>query len=345
MPVRMVTNEGPTGKLVESSKLNGSGARSILLVHGRDFKPAEQPLLDISLSALRSGIQRDYADHVDAYDMMVKEFAYYGDLANTLLESGGKQYDEQLDLGDRNSALSRLKAIPARKRFGIRQYDRLPGKSALREFAADVAAPVLGTIGLTMPLIRCVSKDCAEYLSAKTNYAQRVRERVRNKLCKMLERGDQVLLMTHGLGCIAAYEVLWQLSHDPEFKDQYAGAKVDTWLTLGAPLGDTHIRKRLLGAKKAPGERFPTNVITWHNVSAEDDYMCHDNTLADDFKKMMHQRVVSAVHDHHVYNLSVRYGKSNPHSSVGYYIHPRVAKIVVDWMLATRVQEEPKYTL
>ena len=329
---------------MESRNDSGGGAHSILLVHGRDFKPAEQPLLDISLSALRSGIQRDYTDHVDAYDMMVKEFAYYGDLTNALLESGGKQYDEQLDLGDRNSALSRLKVIPARKRFGIRQYDRLPGKSALREFAADVAAPILGTIGLTMPLIRCVSKDGAEYLSAKTNYAQKVRERVRNKLCKMLDRGDQVLLMTHGLGCIAAYEVLWQLSHQAEFKDQYGGAKIDTWLTLGAPLGDTHIRKRLLGAKHVVGERFPTNVITWHNVAAEDDYLCHDNTLADDFRKMMHQRVVSAVHDHHVYNLAVRYGKSNPHSSVGYYIHPRVAKIVADWMLASGVEEAPKYS-
>jgi hypothetical protein len=40
----------------------------------------------------------------------------------------------------------------------------------------------------------------------------------------------------------------------------------------------------------------------------------------------------------------VRYGKSNPHSSVGYYIHPRVAKIVADWMLASSVQEAPKYT-
>lgn len=329
---------------MDSSDTSSGGPRSILLVHGRDFKPAEQSLFDLSLAALRHGIQRDYADHAEAYDMMAKEFAYYGDLSNELLESGGKQYDEQLDLGDRNSALANLKAVPVRKRFGIRQYDRLPGKSALREFAADIAAPVLGTIGLTMPLIRCVSKDCAEYLSGKTDYAQRVRERVRNKLCEMLDRGDKVLLISHGLGCIAAYEVLWQLSHDPDFKDQYGSAKVDTWLTLGAPLGDTHIRKRLLGARNAVGKRFPTNVITWHNVSAEDDYACHDNTLADDFKKMMHQRAVSAVHDHHVYNLAVRYGRSNPHSSVGYYIHPRVAKIIVDWMLATRITEEPRDT-
>jgi len=79
-------------------------------------------------------------------------------------------------------------------------------------------------------------------------------------------------------------------------------------------------------------------------VSAEDDYTCHDNTLADDFNSMLDQRVVSAVNDYHICNLAVRYGKSNPHSSVGYYIHPRVAKIVVDWMLADRIQDTPTYT-
>jgi len=149
--------------------------------------------------------------------------------------------------------------------------------------------------------------------------------------------------MTHGVGCVVAYDVLWQLSHDAEFKAQYGQAKVDTWLTLGAPLGDRNIRKRLMGAKEAAGLRFPTNVISWHNVSAEDDYTCHDNTLADDFHPMLDQRVVSAVKDYHICNLAVRYGKSNPHSSVGYYIHPRVARIVVDWMVAEQVQDTPTY--
>ena len=37
---------------METSNVSGGGARSILLVHGRDFKPAEQSLLDISLAAL-----------------------------------------------------------------------------------------------------------------------------------------------------------------------------------------------------------------------------------------------------------------------------------------------------
>jgi hypothetical protein len=60
--------------------------------------------------------------------------------------------------------------------------------------------------------------------------------------------------------------------------------------------------------------------------------MCHDNTLGDDFRDMLKQRQVSCIRDYRIYNLAVRYGKSNPHSSIGYLIHPRVSKLVADWL-------------
>ena len=269
--------------------------------------------------------------------------AYYGDLTHKLLSDLGQEYDDQLDMGDRNNALQVLRGISVRKRFGIRHYDCLPGKTAVPEFIANFIAPACGVLGMTMPLLERISQDFAEYLSGKTAYAEQVREQLRNELCEVFDRGDRVMLITHGTGCVVAYDVLWQLSHESPFAEKYGDAKIDAWMTLGAPLGDNNIRKRLLGAD---GElvSYPTNVITWHNVSAEDDYTCHDNTLADDFNSMLDQRVVSAVNDYHICNLAVRYGKSNPHSSVGYYIHPRVAKIVIDWMLADRIQDTPTYT-
>jgi hypothetical protein len=303
-----------------------------VVVHGRDFKPGEEDLLDISYRALRAGVRRDYPDNVPLLEEARFELAYYGDITNAYLEGLGKRYDEKLDVGDRRNAHVALRQIMPRKKFSIRQYDRVPGKSAIREFAADMLAPLLGAVGLTLPLIRLVSRDSAEYLAGKTDYADKVRERVRNKLCEALGRDGRVLLMSHGLGCIIAYDVLWELSHDDELVARYGERKVEAWISLGAPLGDMHIRKYLKGADGRPEARFPTNVISWHNVAAEDDYTCHDNTLADDFKKMLHQRLVSAVNDYRIYNLAVRYGKSNPHSSIGYYIHPRVSKIVSDWL-------------
>jgi hypothetical protein len=102
------------------------------------------------------------------------------------------------------------------------------------------------------------------------------------------------------------------------------------------------VRRRLLGAGSKGRMRFPTNVMTWHNVSAEDDYLCHDNTLSDDYKAMLKQRQVSSIRDHRIYNLTVRYGKSNPHSSIGYLMHPRTAQIVADWMANQTPAPEPK---
>ena len=326
-------------------ELSGVSNRSLLLVHGRDFKPCAEVHMDLSVAALRSGIERDCPDLLDSFDAVQKSTSWYGDLNARILHARGKQYDEKLDIGDRQNVLTALREIKLRKRFGIRQYDQLPGKSAIPEAVADIAAPVLGAIGLSGPIIKAVSKDFAQYFDQKSDYAMQVRDRLKERLCELMDRGDRIVLLSHGTGSVVAYDVLWQLSHDPDLKEKYCDKKVEIWMTLGAPLGDTHIRKRLLGAKEKPATKFPLNVINWHNVAAEDDYTCHDNTLADDFKMMLQKRVISAVHDYRIFNLAVRYGKSNPHSSIGYYIHPRTTKILADWLQSDAAHSTPKYTL
>ena len=319
---------------MDDTKTNHS-RRSILFVHGSDFKPPAEVFLDEASTALRSGVERDFPDNLELLDSVGLELAYYGDLGNEFLRAHGKHYDEQLDIGDRRNALETLRKIPQRKRFGLRQYDSLRGKSAIPEAIADVASPLLGALGLVTPLVSMVAKDFAIYLRGNTEFTEQVRERVRSKLCDMLNRGDQLLLMTHGTGCFIAYDVLWQLSHDERFNADYSGAKVDLWMTLGSPISDDKLRKRLLGARRSGKARYPTNVITWQNISAEDDYVCHDKTVADDLKKMMREHVISSINDHRIYNHTMRYGKSNPHCSLGYFIHPRVAKIVVEWLQAS----------
>lgn len=280
---------------------------------------------------MRAGLQRDFPDCVECFDALSIDLAWYGDLNATVLNGKGRVYDEGLDVGDRQNALRALSEITPRKRFGIRLYDTLPGKSALPEFFMDVGAPLLGAVGFRMPVLGKIAKDFAAYLD-DVEFAEEARRRLRDKLCELMGRGDRIMLVTHGTGSVIAYDVLWELSNDTETYKEYGDCKVDQWLTLGSPLGDRTVQRRLLGAKERVESRFPSNVISWHNLAAEDDYSCHDTTLADDFKKMMVQRRVSAVHDYRIFNLAVRYGKSNPHSSIGYYIHPRLAKILSDWL-------------
>lgn len=311
---------------------SGTSGRSLVIVHGRDFKPSGKDLLELIDAALAAGVQRDHPNLLTEYQGLTKELAYYGDLANALLAQKGGKYDEQLDIGDRRNAFHLLKQIDKRKKFSVQRYDNLPGKSAIAEFVAHIAMPVLAPVGLASTLIGRVARDLGEYRNAKSDFASQLRQRVRDTLCAALDRDDQVMLISHGTGCIVAYDVVWQLSHDPVFSEQYADKKIDVWLTLGAPLGDAVVAKKLLGAKDKTGKRHPKNIVSWNNVSAEDDYCCHDNTLANDFKAMLKEKLVSCIRDYQIYNLAVRYGKSNPHSSVGYYIHPRVSQLIADWL-------------
>ena len=314
-------------------------------MHGRGFKPTAEDLIDINVAAMNAGLERDYPEHVDAFHTLAKKLCYYGDLTNEFLTAHGKHYDEHLDIGDLRNALQNLKSIERKKNFGVNRYDRLPGKTALREFAADVCAPILGSLGLSRLLIAAVAKDLAEYWNVRSDYGTQVRERVRQSLCEALDQDNRILLVSHGTGCILTYDVLWQLSHEAEFAGRYATHKIDTWLTLGSPLGDSMVRRRLSGAREKGRSKYPTNIVSWHNVSAEDDYYCHDNTLADDFRSMLKQRQISSVRDYRVYNHAVRYGKSDPHCSLGYLIHPRVALIISDWLTSVPPGPLPKSIL
>jgi hypothetical protein len=312
--------------------ISGSSDRTLLFVHGRDFKPAANELLDICIASVKAGIKRDYPDCLDKFLAVDKQIAYYGDLSNEFLTSQGRRYDVELDVGDRQNLLHALAAIDKRKNFGVHRYDRVPGKTALAEFAAGVVAPVLDKLGMSKALIAKVCVDLGEYWNEQNDFGDKLRDRVRGAIVSALKSDKHVMLITHGTGCVIAYDILWELSHEEKYAVEFSGHKIDAWLTLGAPLGDSMIRRRLLGAKNKGLEKYPNNVVSWYNVSAEDDYLCHDNTLADDFKEMLSRKMVSFIKDYRIYNLSVRYGKSNPHSSIGYLIHPRVAQIVATWL-------------
>lgn len=308
--------------------------RTLLLVHGHDFKPAADVYFDLALSAIRAGLERDYPDEIDDYLTINKRISYYGDVIDRLLCGLGLDYDDVLDVGDLRNALAQLKMFTKRKQFGVDRYDRLPGKTAAKEFAVGTIAPLLIPLGFNKPVIARVAKDIKEYWYGDGSFAEAVRTRVHDKISAAMDADEKIMLVSHGFGAIVTYDVLWELSHDEKFAAERRRQKIDTWVTLGAPLGDVLVSRRLFGAKEKGRRKYPTNVVAWKNLAAEDDYMSHDNTLADDFKPMLKLRLVSSIRDHMMYNLCVRYGKSNPHNVLGYLIHPRFAQVLVEWLKA-----------
>lgn len=323
-------------------RLHGNSGRHIVFVHGRGFKPEAHTCLSMMSRALEAGIAADVADELESIRDSTRSLAYYGDLTNVLLREAGDEYDEQLDVNDMQNALHELAAIDRRKGFGVKSYDRLPGKSAAAEFAVSLFAPIVESIGLGKKLVAGRHKDLGAYWDGDQTYRDAVLERVRSTISAALKGDDRVIVVAHGTGSIVAWDALWQLSHVPEFEEQCRELKLDLLVTLGSPLGDTMVQKQLMGNGESGRTRYPANVIAWHNVSAEDDYFSHDNTVCDDFRAMLDQRQISAIRDYRVYNLAIRYGKSNPHNVLGYLVHPRVSRIVADWLKLAEGRSLPK---
>jgi hypothetical protein len=303
-------------------------------VHGRGAKPDAENLAALWREAMRAGIKRAEPDRLKAFDDARHEFAFYGDILNGVLEQTEPGYDPSVDLADRWHALEQLQSMK-RKLFASRAaYERLPGRSPIGEFIADTALPVMRGLRLADGLFERTVPDIHRYLVDRDGIGRAVRTRVEERLTSAFANGGDVVLVAHCLGSIAAFDVLWTLSQT-ERAAEFRNARVRLLVTLGSPLGDETVKSKLLGSGGSGRARYPTNVIHWVNISAEDDWVSHDNTLANDYREMLKLKLLSRIDDHKIHNFTVRYGRSNPHSAIGYLIHPRLARTLAHVLPAT----------
>lgn len=309
--------------------------RTVILVHGGGFKPAEADLSRLWRDALAAGLARDYAKKGGSglLDGVRLEFVYYGDLANARLEGAGRSVDPALDLEDRRRDLRRLAAVSGKKKFRRVNYEMLPGKTALREFIADLAAPLLTLFGLAGRALERTTPVLAAYLGEDQRFRETCEGRLMQVLAPALARGDSVLLLSHAMGSVITYDVLWRLSQPAPGDGPVPGcSRVHTWISFGSPLANHYVKRQLRGSGAPLERRFPNKVVNWFNLSAEDDFHCHDKSVADDFSLMLRRQQISQIRDYRIYNLAVRYGRSNPHNAVGYLVHPRMTLLLYEWL-------------
>ena len=305
---------------------------SILLVHGRSFKPPEADLKRLWLAALKFGIQRDLPQaKLTKFNDAKMEMVYYGHHSNEFLRARGQTYDAAPDMLDRNATLARLQQYKSHQ-FTKRQYKSLPGKSSFKELLADVGSVITSPLLLGDTLISAAAPDVAQYWNEDTQFGSEVRFEMVGPLRRAMKRGDRILVISHSLGTMVSYDTFWKFSHTGEYREDYSDKKIDLWITLGSPLGDETVKRNLKGASVSGVRRYPHNVTKWLNFAAEDDFVAHDEDVKNDYKAMLKDRLVSEIRDAEIYNLAVRNGKSNPHSSAGYLIHPAVTQAVGSWL-------------
>ena len=304
-------------------------SKTLILVHGRGFKPPRAALEAQWYAALRAGIVRDAAAAIPAFEQCRREFVHFGDETRATLAAAGRRHDEALDLADLENTLAELRALPRSKDFRRERYERLPGKTPIKEFLADIGAPTLAALRLEDRAIGRFLPELVDYWRGAVSPMRRVDARLRETVAAALARGDDVAIVSHCIGSVFAYNALWALSRDSAAASDQ---KVALWMTLGAPLGDEGVKRRLDDAGTDRARRYPSNVVAWINVAAEDDYVCHDDRVADDYREMLDRRLISRIDDVRIYNLAVRYGRSNPHNALGYLIHPRVSRAIATWL-------------
>lgn len=305
--------------------------KTLILIHGRSWKPPEESLKRLWLDAITWGLSQDSPEAAAKFENIDVEFIYFGDLNNQFLEEA-KGETWQDDTASRRETFEQLRDVQ-REAFIAANYQNLPGRSGWKARLARGLSPVLSFLTLGDEVIERVAPDMGEYWNVGSEFGTKVRLPMIQPLKDALDRDASTAIVAHSLGSMISYDTLWKFSWKGEYAN-YWRKKVDLFLTLGSPLGDGTVQSRLKGERASGNRRYPNNIRRWVNIAAQDDYISHDRSLANDYRKMEKLELIDSIEDHEIYNLAVRDGRSNPHHAVGYLIHPTTTAVLTDWILA-----------
>ena len=169
-------------------------------------------------------------------------------------------------------------------------------------------------------------RDLRRYLHDDNGIARHTRRMLKLRLRAAEEAGQPVLLIAHSMGSVIAYDSLWELSASG--RDHL---RLDMLLTMGSPLGQRYMQKRLKGAGKAGYQRYPNNIRRWKNLAAIGDLTALDPVLADDFEEMLELGLLESFEDEFLLTWFRLDGHLNVHAEYGYLVHEKTAHTIAKW--------------
>ncbi len=318
--------------------------KHIIYVHGRNVKPTHAALKRMLLLAIGSGLRRVDRRAAERFEESDIKFtvAYYGDIMSELMVLARPELRSSMILLREKwyephlrdwAPLDQLMARPNRQHCQS-DYKQVIRQHKNQRFLDDLAhmfGPVSSVTGLTTYAVKRMFPDFGAYLTSR-RWASQIRARLQGRLKRALARGDEVALVSHSMGCVVSYDVLWKLSRLHEHRTVH-DRKVSLWLTLGCPLGEKTIRDELYDSNEPEDGMYPSNVHNWVNIAAHDDFVARDGTVADDFRKMVERGLIGRIKDlSRIYTFWIGSKGSNPHKSYGYLNHPTVARVLARWI-------------
>jgi hypothetical protein len=325
-------------------------AQRIMVMHGRNIKPACAPYKEQQLRALINGVERDDPAKAEKIrnGTVTVEFIYYGDINNRILHDlpryKGKltatdpEYGNAdcMPVGPSAEGVDRLLAL---KNFGLATYRKILRENKDQRWLDEAAwlisstASILSLNWANEKVIELATADMGAYL-LKQSVGSEIRTRLQAPLIEAFESGDDICLVGHSMGTIVSYDVLWKFSHMSEYAHVRAmNPMVSLWLTLGCPLGEPGVYKNLYDANENGKDKYPRGIVRdWVNIAARDDFVAHDKTVANDFREMKKFGFVESIRDYKINNCYTREGESDPHNIYGYLANNRTGAEIAKWI-------------
>ena len=200
------------------------------------------------------------------YERINLEFIYYGNISNDFLDP---EHDVVRDAASRRRTLNKLKQY-SKEDFNRRNYNRLDGKSAAKEFLADTFAGLAHFFRVSEPVLEVVAPDMKEYWNTETEYGTNVRYPMIRPLKNAMDRNDEICVVGHSLGSMIAYDTFWKFSRTGEYRPEYTDKQIDLFISIGSPLGDATVKSHLKGSSLGRDRRYPSNIRNWVNIAAEE---------------------------------------------------------------------------
>lgn len=297
--------------------MNAPGRPLILYVPGLLPKPAAELHREALRRCLLEGVRRVDAATADAirssdhsFDLIAWNFDFYREHRDIALDHAAiDAVLEQASASDQD--IREASSFMRRMTLSLyRMGDRLP-----------FLIPHLANERMEVHL-----QDLRRYCRNVDGAADLARERLKQQLQAANETGRPLLLLTHSMGSVIAFDSLWQLSHE----DDYA-MTVDTWVTMGSPLGQNYLQKRVLGHGESGQRRYPANIRRWINLTAVGDLTAIDPSLGDDFAEMAELGLVESIEDLSMFNFYRQDGQLNVHAEYGYLVNAVTGQVVADW--------------
>lgn len=178
------------------------------------------------------------------------------------------------------------------------------------------------------PVVKNTILETARYFRNEDGIGGQVREMLKAPLREMLAKGQRILMISHSMGSVIAYDSMWELTHIEKNP-----GRIDMFLTLGSPLGMRFTQERLLGVREKAMQRYPRNIRRWVNVASQGDLTALDPTLRDNFGSMLKLGAVESITDINggIFNYFHDDEGLNVHRAYGYLVNPRVGEVIANW--------------